>query len=246
MQGMETVVCGTSRRPAVGFTLVELLVVIAILGLLIGILVPSLGHAQALARRASCASNLKEVGKGCTQFANTARYHREGTLGTLPRTDSVNSTNWGSLSEGNAAALWELVREDIIGPEVLLCPAAKIALDLQTPKLTDGGLRADTYSYSYLSQVGGATALRKARGDLVILADRNPRCTPGTQNIDTTQNGRNSKSHSRDGQNMVTPDGSARWTNTTKPNADDDIYRSDSGDDTQGLRENIDDSFLIP
>jgi len=242
---MEMVTRRTSGGRAAGFTLVELLVVIAILGLLLGILVPSLGQAQALARRASCASNLKQIGKGCTQFANTARYHREGTLGTLPRADDVNSDNWGDLNEGNAAALWLLVKRDIIGPEVLLCPAAKIALDLHAPKLTDGGLQAKTYSYSYLSQVGRTTELRKARGDLVILADRNPRCKPGTQSIDTEENGRNSKSHDRAGQNVVTADGSARWADTTEPNADDDIYRS-GGDEGQGLRKNLDDSFLIP
>ena len=237
---------GTCGRPPAGFSLVELLVVIAILGLLIGILVPSLAHAQALARRAACASNLSELAQGCSIFANKGQYHRDGTTGTLPRADDLDTDNWGDLTNGNAAALWGLVERDIISPQVLMCSAAKATLDLQVPKATDGGLRAQTYGYSYLSQVGGATELRKARGDLVILADRNPRCRPGSEEIRTDEDGNNSKSHNRDGQNVVTSDGSARWADTTQPNADDDIYRSASGDDAQGLRKNIDDSYLIP
>lgn len=56
------------RRP-VGFTLIELLVVIAIIGILAAILFPVFARARENARRASCQSNLKQVGLGLLQYS---------------------------------------------------------------------------------------------------------------------------------------------------------------------------------
>ena len=51
-----------------GFTLIELLIVIAIIALLAAILFPAFAKARENARRASCQSNLNQLGIGFTQY----------------------------------------------------------------------------------------------------------------------------------------------------------------------------------
>ena len=51
------------------FTLVELLVVIAIIGILAAILFPVFARARENARRASCQSNLRQIGLGLLQYS---------------------------------------------------------------------------------------------------------------------------------------------------------------------------------
>ena len=68
--GMAQITGGGSLRPGGGFTLIELLVVVAIIALLIGILLPVLGHARESGRTTVCLAAQKNLAAAFVMYAD--------------------------------------------------------------------------------------------------------------------------------------------------------------------------------
>ena len=96
--------------PVRGFTLIELLVVIAIIAILAAILFPVFHGVRENARRASCASNLKQLGIALTQYTQDSDEH-------LPMGSSAGRDNLGA-GDGWAGRVYPFVKS----PGAFVCP----------------------------------------------------------------------------------------------------------------------------
>ena len=96
-----TVCAKRTRAAKSGFTLIELLVVIAITAILAAILFPVFARARENARRASCQSNLKQLGLGLLQYVQDydEKYPAKPSsgFGTAYQIAAVDDTGaWGN------------------------------------------------------------------------------------------------------------------------------------------------------
>lgn len=103
------------------FTLIELLVVIAIIALLAAILFPVFARARENARRASCQSNLKQLGLGLLQYAQDydetiVPAYRDGTFGGP-------SVATGSAANGHKKWM-DLIFPYVKSEQVYNCPSS--------------------------------------------------------------------------------------------------------------------------
>jgi hypothetical protein len=92
-----------SGKLRAGITLVELLVVIAIIGTLVGLLLPGVQAARAAARRATCASHLRQLALAITGFEAVERRLPIGFLGPWDK----NGNGFDDQAEAPDAWQWD-------------------------------------------------------------------------------------------------------------------------------------------
>jgi prepilin-type N-terminal cleavage/methylation domain-containing protein/prepilin-type processing-associated H-X9-DG protein len=109
-----------------GFTLIELLIVISIIALLAAILFPVFARARESARRASCASNLKQQGLAIFQYAQD--YDEVMVPAWLEGTCTVGEgwqpTNSGSFGCYNNFKWMDLIQPYAKSEQIFNCPSA--------------------------------------------------------------------------------------------------------------------------
>ena len=108
------------RHPC-AFTLVELLVVIGIIAVLIGILLPTVARAREQARRASCLSNLRQVGMAMRFYAYDNR--DQVPLGYRTNTKQFNSMVYSNTAKKFVLFGWLYNGGYMKVPSVFFCPS---------------------------------------------------------------------------------------------------------------------------
>ncbi|MEA2735170.1 MAG: hypothetical protein QOE14_1621 [Humisphaera sp.] len=117
----------SGRRRRGAFTLVELLVVIGIIAILIGILLPALSRARAIANRTACLSNMRQLGAAIQLFAHERKLNLPKAWFNSSPGMGIDNAGTGPNGAANYAALQEPwgYKDPMWGWDFLLMPYVK-------------------------------------------------------------------------------------------------------------------------
>ena len=201
---MPHAITATRKR---GFTLIELLVVIAIISILAAILFPVFARARENARRASCMSNIKNMGLAFMQYTQDydERMPRTTTCGSA--TLETGKPAGGACSTGGNLHLWHhSVYPYVKSPQAYLDPSVN--------RDWDGSYAARIPFGFNLGLTGVALASILTPAETLVLADSDQTMASGNfYIIDAKSDGTNwSQPDPRhlDTFNMVYADGHAK------------------------------------
>lgn len=144
----------TNDRPVLparqGFTLIELLIVIAIIAIIAAILFPVFARARENARRASCQSNLKQIGLAIMQY--TQDYDEQfpdGELWIVGATLQSCLASQGPLySTSRSTQLWmNFILPYTKSTQIFYCPSMPTKLD--GSNWSNNATSAQKYGYAY-------------------------------------------------------------------------------------------------
>ena len=176
-----------------GFTFVEMLAAVSAAGVLVAVVLPTLGSRRAKTRRAVCTRNLQLASSGLSAYAQ-AYGGALPTCGYGPGTKRFDVIGWRftqrrSLAHSNSRNLFLAVRGLFVDPAALICPETDDQPAWLGPptrpyhdfNVGHGDYYTNRFSYSYHLQfrdrsIGerGYPLTTASEPGMAVLADRNP------------------------------------------------------------------------
>jgi len=196
----------------------DVIAVAAMIVLAIGLGVPGLLHMRERARRTQCAANLAQIGQGMQAYASV--FHDSlPFVGWLRDRNSWIPTNEPGVTVlPNRRHVYVLVRNGFTPARVFVCPSSRgVPMPQDEVRRHDNFLESRNVSYAYQNMAGKRPVLGRADARMPVLGDDNPifddvRTLLGFGWWNRAQ--RNSPDHGGAGQNLLSLDGTVRWTNT--------------------------------